>query len=103
MNIEYTIKPRLYLIERDLWLFSDEIHQMDFAMIQDGIDSCQLAMNEKYEVLNWGLEVSELEIRKDISVLTYNSKFVAEFQTIELCNMLKNYRDALIMFNRDKK
>jgi hypothetical protein len=64
-------------------------------MIEDGIISCERAMSGEYPEISWGLEVSELLIYKEMSTLEYQGKFVAEIPTIEICNMLKNYRDKL--------
>jgi hypothetical protein len=93
--MKFYIKPRLYLIEQDLWLFSDEIHQMPFSMIEDGIESCRRVISEEYLEMSWGMEVSELLIHKETSTLEYHGKFVADIPTIEIYNMLKAYRDKL--------
>jgi hypothetical protein len=93
--MKFYIKPRLYLLEQDLWLFSDEIHQMPFSMIEDGIESFRRVISGEYPEMTWGLEVSELLIHKETSTLEYHGKFVAEIPTIDIYNMLKEYRDKL--------
>ena len=95
MNLKYKIKPTITFENKELWIFNSELLQMDIQLIQDGIDSCQLTIEEKNIGLSWGLEVSELKIGKEISILTYHGKFVAEIPTIEIYNMLKAYRDKL--------
>jgi hypothetical protein len=95
LKLQYKIKPIISLEDRDLWIFTGEIHQMPFSMIEDGIESCRRVMSGEYPEMSWGLEVSELLIHKEISVLEYHGKFIAEIPTIEIYNMLKAYRDKL--------
>ena len=98
--MEYYIKPRLYLVDQKYWMFSDEIHQMDISMIQDGIDSCEGVMSGKFQEMSWGLEVSELIINKETSRLEYHGCFVTEIPTIEICSMLKEYLNSLKSFEK---
>lgn len=102
-EIKYYIKPRLYLVDQELWSLSDEIHQMNISQVQDGIDSCQLAIEEKYPEINWGLEISELVIKKDTSKLYYNGLFIRDISTTQLQSMLVEYRDALLIWNEKNK
>ena len=95
IKLQYKIKPIIFLDDRDLWIFTGEINQMPFSMIEDGIESCRRVMSEEYPEMSWGLEVSEILIHKETSILEYNGKFVAEILTVEIYNMLKQYRDKL--------
>ncbi|WP_433829494.1 hypothetical protein [Flavobacterium anhuiense] len=94
-TLKYKIKPTIYLEDKKLWIFNNEILDMPFSMIEDGITSCKRVMSGEYPEMSWGLEVSELLIHKEISTLEYHGKFVAEIPTEEICEMLEKYRDKL--------
>lgn len=98
--MEYTIKPRLYITDQKFWVLSDEINRMDRDHLQDGIDSCELVMTGKHIELWWGLDIAGLKLKKDISILEHNLSFVAEIPTIEIHDMLKNYMNELIEFDK---
>lgn len=102
MDIEYYIKPRLYLINQRFWCFSDEIHQMDLSQIEDGIDSCKFVLEGNHQEINWGLEISQLIIQKEKSTLKYNGLFEAEIPTIQIYNMLREYRDKLVIYENER-
>ena len=101
--MKYYIKPRLFLTEPTLWLFSDEIYQMTLSMIDDGIESCRRVMSDECPELSWGLEVSELLIHKVNSTLEYHGKFVAEIPTVEIYDMLKTYRNKLQEYGSEQE
>ncbi len=94
-TLKYIIKPTILFENKELWIFNNEILDMPFSMIEDGIESCRRVMSEEYPEMAWGLEVSELSIHKETSTLEYHGKFVAEIPTVEIYNMLKAYRDKL--------
>lgn len=102
MNIKYSIKPFIYNTNETLAMFLSEIHQLNLSEIQDIIDSCDAAMNDENEELYWGWNVSSLDMKKEISILKYNNEFVAEIPTLDIYNMLKDYRDALIKYNESQ-
>ncbi|MCL1868142.1 MAG: hypothetical protein FWF72_04255 [Paludibacter sp.] len=91
----FRIKPYIETKDEKYFTFVSEIYQMPFSMIQDGIDSCLLVMDEQYPEMNWGLEVFDLTIHKETAVLSYNREFVAEIPTKEIYDMLVKYRDKL--------
>jgi hypothetical protein len=93
--MNFKIKPYIEIDDLDFQTFVSEIYQMSFSMIEDGIISCEKVMNSDYHEMSWGLEVSELLLHKETSILEYHGKFVAEIPTIEIYNMLKEYRDKL--------
>ena len=93
--LKYIIKPTILFENKELWIFNNEILDMPFSMIEDGIESCRRVMSEEYPEMSWGLEVSEILIHKETSILEYHGKFVAEILTIEIYNMLKQYRNKL--------
>lgn len=95
ITLKYKIKPTIYFEDKELWIFNNEILEMSFSMIEDGITSCKRVMNGEYPEMSWGLEVSELLINKEMSTLEYHGKFVAEIPTAEICEMLEKYRDKL--------
>lgn len=99
INLNFKIKPIITIENSDLWIFTGEIHQMPFSIIEDGILSCERVMSGKYLEMSWGLEVSELLIHKETSTLEYHGKFVAEIPTIEIYEMLKKYKKALESFD----
>lgn len=94
-TLKYKIKPAIYLEDKELWIFNNEILDMPLSMIEDGIISCKRVMSGEYPVMHWGLEVSELFINKEITTLEYHGKFVTELPTKEICRMLEKYRDKL--------
>ncbi len=95
-KIKFYIKPRLYLVDQELWTLSDEIHLMNIDQIQDGIDSCQFAIQGTHQEMSWGLEVFELIIQKETSKLYYNSLFIRDVSTLEFQDMLVKYKNALL-------
>jgi len=96
MSIKYYIKPRLYLVDQNLWIFSDEIHQLSLSELQDIIDSCEDVMiNKDDKELYWGWHVSSLDMKKETTTLSYNNQFEMEIPTIEIYNILKAYRNKL--------
>lgn len=93
--MKFKIRPYIEIDNLDFQTFVSEIHQMPFPMIEDGIESCRRVISGEYPEMSWGLEVSELLIHKEISTLEYHGKFVAEIPTVDIYNMLKEYRDKL--------
>ena len=102
-SIDFLIKPRLYLINKKLWIFSDEIQDMTLSAIKDGVDSCEDVMNDVEPWLSWWGDISKLKIKKESCVLEYHGEFVAEFPTVEIYEMLKAYRDALIEYEASQQ
>ncbi len=100
-TLKYKIKPTIYFENKELWIFNNELLEMPFSMIEDGIASCKQAIGGEYPEISWGLEVSELLINKEISTLEYHGKFVAEIPTVEICEMLEKYRDKLKEYEKE--
>ena len=84
--------------DQKLWIFGDELMDMSLSMIQDGVDTCELVIAGKYEQMEWGLEVAEFIVRKDVSRLEYTGDFAAEILTSDLLAMLEEIRDARVWF-----
>jgi hypothetical protein len=101
INLNYTIKLTIHFSNKELWIFNNELLDMPFSMIEDGILSCERVMNGEYPEMSWGLEVSELLIHKETSTLEYHGKFVAEISTVEIYEMLKKYKKALEDFDSE--
>jgi hypothetical protein len=99
-NMEYYVKPRLYLVDRNLWILSDEIQEQTISKVANIVDSCVKVMNGEYECLNWDWHVSGLAMYKEKTILTYNSSFECEFSTPELHKMLFEYLSELIRWNK---
>ena len=96
--MKYKIKASLLFEDENFWIMNNEINDMTPSEIQDGIESCRIAMKGDEEELSWGLEVFELLIRKEISILEYHSSFVAEIPTKDILKMLLDYQQALVYF-----
>lgn len=96
--MKYIIKPRLYLEEERYWIMSDEIFKMTLSEIQNGIDTCLSAIDGNQTGFSWGLEVFELMIEKETSILEYHGEFVAEIPTQDILKMLQDYKRALEYF-----
>lgn len=101
--LKYKIKPTIYFENKELWIFNNEILDMPFSMIEDGIISCKRVMSGEYPQMSWGLETSELLIHKDMSTLEYHGNFVTEIPTMEICEMLEKYRDKLKDYENGEK
>lgn len=100
MKMRYQIRPYIHNEDSDLVMFFTELHQMTPSEIQDGINTCNIAINEGKSGFSWGLEVFELLIEKENSTLEYHGEFVAEIPTKEILKMLQDYKDALDYFER---
>ncbi|TCI92781.1 hypothetical protein [Tenacibaculum sp. M341] len=94
----FEIKPYITANNADFNLMFSEIYQMTSSEIQDGLDTCKLAMHEDKTGYSWGLEVFELLIEKETSVLEYHGEFVSEIPTKDILKMLQDYRSALKYF-----
>lgn len=93
----FEIKPYISANNADFNLMFSEIYQMTPSEIQDGINTCQLALEGKTGY-SWGLEVFELMIEKEASELEYHGEFVAEIPTKNILKMLQDYKKALEYF-----
>jgi hypothetical protein len=93
----------MYSPEERYRLLLIELNQLDISEINDIIDSCNLVMNSTHDELYWGWHISSLDMRKEITHLSYNNSFVAEIPTVEILNMLKEYRDRLLEFEYEQK
>lgn len=94
----YKIKPILTCENESLWIMIGELNDMTSSEIQDGIDTCVYAIEGKQTGYSWGLEVFELMIEKEVSVLEYHGEFVAEISTKDILKMLQDYKRALEYF-----
>lgn len=94
----FQIKPYIDSPDEQLHLMISEIKQMTMSEIQDGIESCRLAI-EGEEGLSWGLEVFEILLSKELSTLEYHSSFITEIPTKDILQMLIDYRNALVHFD----
>lgn len=92
----FIIKPYIQTDDLSLQTFLSEIYQMKIEEIEDGILCCSKVINGKVMNLSWGSEVSELEIQKEYSTLTYNSALIRQIPTIDIFNMLTDYKKALM-------
>jgi hypothetical protein len=101
-TLKYKIKPTIYFEDQKLWIFNNEILDMPFSMIEDGILSCKQVLNGEQKELSWGLETAELLLYKEISILEYHGKFVTEIPTKEICEILEIYRDKLKEYENEK-
>ncbi|MCT4636871.1 MAG: hypothetical protein N4A72_04095 [Bacteroidales bacterium] len=97
----FNIKPYISADNADFNLMFTEIYQMSLSEIQDGINTCSIAINEGKSGYSWGREVFELMVEKEISILEYHGEFVAEIPTKELLKMLQDYKDALDYFEKN--
>ncbi len=94
--MEYYIKPFLYFKNEKFWTFSSEINSMNSQELDDLIDSFQVVLSGEYEELHFGfLHISELFIKKEITILKNNGHLVKEFDTGEIYKVFKYYQEAL--------
>ena len=101
--MKYSIKPYMYSPEEIYSLLLMELNQLDMDDINDIIDSCNEVMNGKQDELYWGWDISELDMGKENTRLSYNSKFITEIPTIEVYNMLKEYRARMLEYENEQK
>lgn len=92
----FKIKPCIQTDDLRLQTFLSEVYQMTIEEIENGILSCSKVSTEEVTNLSWGGEVSELEIQKEYSTLTYNSILIRKIPTIDILNMLIDYKRALM-------
>jgi hypothetical protein len=71
--------------------------------LNDIINSCNLVLNGSFDELNWAWYISDLDMKKETTRLSYNSSFVTEIPTVELLNMLTAYRDRLLENENEQK
>ncbi len=93
--MKYSIRPYIQVNDGNLGLFLTEIHQLNLSELQDIIDSCEDVMRNDSKELYWGWHISSLDMRKEITTLSYNNELQSDIPTIEIYNMLKAYRDKL--------
>lgn len=93
--MKYTIKPYIQCLDEQYSLFLTEIHQLKNSELQDIIDSCNAAINGENIELYWGWDISSLDIKKEVTLLSYNNTFQAEIPTTEIYTMLTIYLDKL--------
>lgn len=96
----FKVRPYIHTDDRRFDTMLSEIYTMPLSMIDEGINSCQLVLNGEYEELNWGLEVFELSIKKDLAILEYHGEYVSELTTTHLLKLLKDYKDALVFLEK---
>ncbi|MFD1605915.1 hypothetical protein ACFSJW_04865 [Flavobacterium artemisiae] len=101
-TLRYKIKPTIYFEDQKLWIFNNEILDMPFSIIENGILSCKQVINGEHEKLSWGLETAELLVHKETSILEYHGKFVTEIPPKEFCEILEIYRDKLKEYENEK-
>lgn len=101
--MEFYIKPTLYLVDQKFWTLSGELNDLSLAELQDIIDSCFYVINNEGQELYWGWHISSLEMRKEITILSYNKQIIAKIPTTELYNMLKAYRDKLDDYENEQR
>lgn len=101
--MKYSIKPYIHSPEEKYRLLLIELNQLNISEINDIIDSCNLAMNGTHDELYWGWHISSLDMRKEVTRLSYNNSFVAEMPTVDIYNMLKEYRDRLLEYENEQK
>jgi|GEM_PF-2324335 len=96
----FKIKPYISADNAQLNTMFSEIYQMSISIIDDGISSCKLAINGK-EDLSWGLEVFELLLSKEKSILEYHGQEICEIPTREILQMLIDYKNAVNFLEKE--
>lgn len=97
----FQIKPYIDSPDERLHLMISEIKQMTMSEIQDGINSCRLAIEEEKEGLSWGLEVFELLLSKERSILEYHGQKICDIPTKEIFQMLVDYKNAVNFLEKE--
>lgn len=92
--MKFEVKAYISTDDDRLRTMISEIKQMTISEIQDGINSCKLAISGE-EDLSWGSEVFELLLSKEKSVLEYHGQEICEIPTKEILQMLIDYKNAV--------
>ncbi len=96
----FQIKPYISANNAQLNTMFSEIYQMPISILDDGINSCKLAI-EGEEGLSWGLEVFELLLGKEKSTLEYNGQETCDLATKEILQMLIDYKNAVNFLEKE--
>lgn len=92
--MRFEVKVYISTDDNRLRTMISEIKQMPMSMLDDGINSCRLAMDGEEE-LSWGLEVFELLLNKEKSSLEYHGQAICDIPTKEILQMLIDYKNAI--------
>lgn len=101
--MKYSVRPYIYNTEEKYTTFLSEIHQLSFSELNDIIENLYGVRNGSHETSDWKGTVSSLDMRKEISHLSYRNVFMADIPTIELYNMLKAYRDKWLEYENKEE
>jgi len=96
----FKIKPYISADNAQLNTMFSEIYQMPISMIDDGISSCKLAIDGEKD-LSWGLEVFELLLSKEKSILEYHGQKICDISTKEVFQMLVDYKNAVNFLEKE--
>lgn len=103
--LEYKIEGRqITLLENKYWIFSGELNKYGIDQLNEVIRDIENVFENKYTSSSFvGEVVFTVEFNKDVSKIEYYSEAIGEEPTIDIYNMLKDFRYKLIEYEKTKK
>jgi hypothetical protein len=99
--MEYKIEGKqINLAEKKYWIFSGELNNYSIGQLTQTIRDMENVFNGVYSSSSfYGEVVFCVEYDKDLAKIEYYNEYIGEESTLEIYNMLKEYRDSLLNYN----
>ena len=98
--MEYKINGRqITLFDNKYWIFSGELNNYNLEQLNEAIENIENVFKGHYQASSFfGDVVFTVEFDNEMSRIAYYDELVCEEPTIEIYNMLKDYRAKLIEY-----
>ncbi|MCH4830024.1 MULTISPECIES: hypothetical protein [Flavobacterium] len=102
--MEYTIVNRqINISDKKYWILSGELNNYTIKQLNQTISDMEDVFNGKYPSSSfYGEVVFCVEYDKSKAKIEYYSEYVSEEPTLDIYNMLKDFRDKLIKYESEQ-
>ncbi len=97
--MKYKIRPYIHNEDEKYLTLFTEIHKLSLDELNSVLKDMENVFSGQYSVscIN-GVVVSSIEFDRENSKILYYDDLIGEEPTMEIYNMLKDYRDAIIKY-----
>jgi|GEM_PF-3773998 len=90
------INKQISLADNKYWILSGELNNYSIEQLNETLSDMENVFDGKYTISSfYGSVVFCVEYDKNIAKIEYYDEYIGEEPTIEIYNMLKNFREKL--------
>ncbi|HEY9007693.1 MAG TPA: hypothetical protein VIM75_16250 [Ohtaekwangia sp.] len=97
-----TEAAKITLLDEKYWILSSELNNYNIEELNDILLDIENVFNEEYHESSFSNNVAVVSFTKEKSKIEYYGDFVGEESTNDIYEMIKNYRDARLAYDKKK-